>query len=144
IWDSSLNEILFDEGVKYIQGMKYQKHPLLNRKKRKMTRHYLGEKNKFEQYYLIRNCIFEPSQKGSNFNNVAECLKDISNAFFWKKPAIISSHRLNYVGYLDTQNRNRNLDSLDRLLNKIIEMWPAVEFMTSEKLGHIIENNENV
>lgn len=138
IWDSSLNESLFESGVKYLQGMKYQKLPLANTK-RVMKRHYLGERNNVGQYYLIRNCTFEPSQKKLSFNNIRECIKQIANAFFWKKPAIISSHRLNYIGYLDTENRDRNLSLLDKLLRDIINTWPDVEFLSSDKLGAIIE-----
>ena len=32
-----------------------------------------------------------------SFDNVKHCLSQIDNAFFWKKPAIITSHRLNYI-----------------------------------------------
>jgi len=139
IWSSSLNATLLKAGVKYLQGMKYQKMPLNGNKKRKMVRHYLGEQNKLGQYYLVRNCSFEPSQREAKFDNVGECMKDISNAFFWNKPAIISSHRLNYIGYLDANNKNQNLILLEKLLNKIVSTWPEVEFLTSNQLGDIIE-----
>lgn len=146
IWDASLNKTLHACGVKYLQGMKYQKHPLLRMDEREMTRHYLGKKNKFGQYYLIRNCTFEPSQKKENFDNVGECLKDITNAFLWNKPAIITTHRLNFVGHLDLKNRDRNLLLFESLLKNIIKKWPDVEFVTSDQLGLMIEwdsqNNE--
>lgn len=141
IWDPKLNKTLYENGIEYLQGMKYQKLPLVNKKNRDMIRHYLGEKNVLNQYYLIRNCTFEPSQKKADFDNVGECIKDISNAFFWEKPAIIATHRLNYVGFLDSENRNRNLKLLDQLLNIIVQKWPEVEFLTSVQLGKIIKND---
>jgi len=140
IWSSKLNRVLSDEGVRYLQGMKYQKLPLLNGERRKMIRHYLGERNELGQYYLIRNCTFEPSIHGPEFDSVSDCLNGISTAFLWNKPAIISSHRINYVGFLDAGNRDRNLRILKTMLREILKRWPDVEFMTSDTLGKIIEN----
>ena len=140
IWSSSLNRVLKEEGVHYLQGMKYQKLPLLNGNRRKMIRHYLGEKNEFGQYYLIRNCTFEPSINGPEFDSVDDCLNGIATAFFWKKPAIISTHRINYVGFLDIKNRDKNLRQLKIMLQEILKRWPDVEFVTSDMLGRIIEN----
>jgi hypothetical protein len=94
IWSMELQDTFKDNGVDYLQGMKYQKLPLENDNKRKMVRHYLGEKNQSRQIYLVRNCSFEPSLKKSNFDSVDDCLHSIKLAFRWKKPAIISTHRM--------------------------------------------------
>jgi len=145
IWSSKLNRALSDEGVRYLQGMKYQVLPLLNGNRRKMIRHYLGERNEFGQYYLVRNCTFEPSFNDAGLSSVGECLKGITTAFFWNKPAIISSHRVNFVGFLDADNRDRNLRILETVLREILKRWPDVEFMTSDTLGRVIESkNEKV
>lgn len=141
IWSPDIEPALKKGGVRYIQGMKYQKMPLLNSKKREMLRHHVGDRNVTGQLYLIRNCIFEPTQSNPNFDNVGHCLKQIRNAFSWNKPAIIMSHRLNYVGFLDEKNRNQNLGKLDMLLGNIKRLWPEVEFLTSDELGTVIEND---
>jgi len=144
IWSSKLDRITSNSGVQFIQGMKYQKLPLFyNTEKRKMIRHYLGNKNKFGQYYLIRNCVFEPSQRSASFNNVGKCLAEIKNAFMWNKPAIITSHRLNYIGSLIPENREKNLTLLETLLKKILKKWPDVEFMSSVDLGNLISSNKS-
>jgi len=65
-------------------------------------------------------------------------LLDIENAFKWKKPAVISSHRLNYIGGLNEKNRVSGLKDLNRLLSEIQKRWPDVEFMTSSQLGDLI------
>jgi len=142
IWDSSLNKSLMEEGVAYLQGMKYQKTPLFTHGKRKLIRHHLGELNEFGQYYLIRNCTFEPSLMSPNFDNVGKCLKQISTAFSWNKPAIISTHRINYVGFLDKSNRKRSLELMSELLTQIVKNWPDVEFITSNKLGKMIDTQK--
>ncbi len=142
IWDSSLNPVLAEKGVTIFQGMKYQKLPLLNSTKRKMIRHYTGEINELSQVYLVRNCVFEPTQY-PNIDSVSLCLKDVSNAFFWKKPAIITMHRLNLIGFIDEKNRTKNLKSFEILINYIQKRWPNVEFFTSDKLGEIIKKNND-
>jgi hypothetical protein len=134
IWDSGLEPVLKSSGVSVIQGMKYQKLPLFEEKKRKMIRHYLGEKNDQGQVYLIRNCIFEPTWH-SQSDNVSSCLKDIANAFFWKKPAIITSHRVNFIGHVFPDNRKKNLELLKVLIQNVLKIWPDVEFLTSAQLG---------
>jgi hypothetical protein len=141
IWSPQLNDTLWEEGVEFLQGMKYQKLPLNGDRKRKMIRHHLGEKNKQGQYYLIRNCTFEPSLHEENFDNVGNCLRDIEVSFFWGKPAIITSHRINFTGYLNPANRNRNLKQLQLLLKEITIRWPQTEFMTSVQLGELIKES---
>ena len=54
------------------------------------------------------------------------------------KPAIISSHRINYIGSLVEENRAYNLSRLNNLLKIILEKWPDIEFMTSDQLGDLI------
>ena len=69
---------------------------------------------------------------------VGSCLKEVETSFFWHKPAIISSHRVNYIGWINPANRDRGLALLDELLNRLIKLWPDVEFMTSVELGDLI------
>ena len=143
IYHSRLNETLKEAGVHYIQGMKYQKHPRLGQKKRKMIRHYTGEENAHNQQYLVRNCVFEPSQMPPGHDSVDSCLKDIANAFFWNRPAIITAHRLNFIGQLNPANRDNNLKLLKKLLTEIQKKWPDVEFLASHELGELIEAKIN-
>ena len=103
---------------------------------------YIGLKNSYGQRYITRNCFFEPSgmKLSSNTDWVNNCLKEVETAFRWGKPAIISTHRVNYTGFLSPQNRANGLKQLHNLLNKIIKRWPSVEFLTSVELGHLIDN----
>lgn len=137
-----LNKKLSDKGVSYIQGMKYQKMPLIDAEEKKMLRRVQGKKNDEGQYTLVRNCVFEPSQYPAEHDNTGTCLKAVENAFFWHKPAIITAHRLNFIGFIDPQNRERNLKQLRSFLQKLLQKWPDVEFMTSVELGELIEKSE--
>ncbi|MBE0652766.1 MAG: hypothetical protein IH594_03150 [Bacteroidales bacterium] len=131
-----LESVLNQCGIKYISQPKIQLEVLGYGKTRKVL-HYLGMKNKYGQIYLTRNCYFEPgSPLKSDWIN--SCLKDIETAFRWKKPAIICSHRVNYIGGINVNNRQKSLLELKKLLNSIIRQWPDVEFISSDLLGKII------
>lgn len=137
IWDVSLDKILAENGIKHLQGMKYQKLPKENNKPSKLIRHYLGERNIHDQIYSIRNCSFEPSNDGRKYENT---LEEIENAFFWKKPAIISTHRINFIGSLDKNNQKENVIEFENLIKNILKKWPEVEFMDTMTLDKIIRN----
>ncbi|MBK6732470.1 MAG: hypothetical protein IPG60_16435 [Bacteroidetes bacterium] len=115
IWSVALNEVLASKGVVYLQGMKFQILPMKTGERRKYCRHFLGQINRNGQTYGIRNCFFEPALTGLGHENT---LKEIALSFFWKKPAIICSHRLNFMGSLNTQNRENNLIEFNSLIKK--------------------------
>ena len=138
IWPQEFEETLNKKGVEFLQGSFVQKTPQLGNSKQRKIYHYLGERNKFNQIHLVRNAIFEPTTT-KRTNDIEICLKHISKAFKLNKPAIISSHRLNYIGNIFEENRDRNLKSLETLLSKIQKRWPDVEFMNSVKLGELIK-----
>ena len=144
-FNNSLEKDLYENGIKYINTAKKQQEPLGNDKYRINTR-FLGQKNELGQIYLTRNCFFEPSATGfevpSNYDWVNYCLKEIEIAFRWHKPATISSHRVNYIGFLHPENRERGLKQLTELLTKMLKKWPDIEFMTSVELGNLIAKNK--
>ncbi len=141
-WSSAIEKTLSRGGVKYIQGLMIQQIPTGTFEKYKKKFHFLGSRNSFGQYYLVRNCFFEPSLTRST-DPVDRCLARIAIAFRWNKPAVICSHRINYIGALDRSNRKKTLLMLKKLLERIINEWPEVEFMTSDRLGDIIANDKN-
>ena len=139
VWDSSLEPVLAANGVEYIQGMVNQLEPIAEPGYTyKKKYHYQGQRNKYGQRYLIRNVFFEPSTN-PNFNWVDDCLHRIETAFRWNKPAIISSHRVNFIGFINAKNREVNLALLLQLLQSIIKRWPDVEFMSSDQLGDLMK-----
>ncbi len=137
-WCNELEPVLKECGIEYIQGLALQQIPVSdNPLKCKSKFHYTGEKNNIGQRYLVRNAFFEP-YKGESIDHVGECLKRIEIAFKCHKPAIISSHRINFIGAIDSKNRDNNLKLFKELLLRIIQKWPEVEFTTSDKLGDLI------
>ena len=139
------NEIMMRQnGIKLIQSSHFQnKFEVAASNSLTRTFRVLGETNSDNQIYLVRNCVFEPAITPQN-NNVTQCLKEINMAFIMNKPAIISTHRLNYIGSLSEVNRTSNLKMLNELLTGIKKMWPDVEFMSNVELGKIIANEKGI
>lgn len=136
-WGRSLEKTLSECGVRYIQGQQIARYRNTEGENNRRRLRQNGRKNEFGQIDLCRNAMFEPSEN-PQLDWVNSCLKDIEIAFRWHHPAIICSHRVNFVGTINVDNRDRNLKSLARLLGQIIKRWPDVEFMSSDQLGNLI------
>lgn len=136
-WGDKVENITSKLGITHLQGTSAQRTPNYESNNIIIKRNFLGKSNKYGQKYLIRNVYFEPFSNPNN-DNVSKALSEIKNAFFWKKPAIISMHRANFVGGINPQNRDRNLKYLNDLLNKIDKYWPDVEFLSSNELAELI------
>jgi hypothetical protein len=134
-FNNSLEKVTAENGIKFIGASKIQLEPQGMGQVKKRY-HWMGKRNKYDQIYLTRNAFFEPNAPGKDW--VASCLEDIHYAFLWKKPAVISSHRTNYIGSLDPKNRANSLEKLEELLRKVVSRWPDVEFITSTELGRIM------
>lgn len=137
IWDDDVENVLSKGGVKYLQGGRVQRFPKVSNNGTTHARRFQGQKNGYNQRYLIRNCKFEPSSD-HNIDWVGKCMWDVKTAFLWNKPAIIDTHRVNYIGYINKMNRERSLRLLKELLSEIVKQWPEAEFMTSDKLGELM------
>lgn len=132
-WNKKVEKALLDRGVSAFQGIRVQKVPTGKVKVYKKKFHYMGEKNAFGQTYFIRNAFFEPTLTPAR-DAVGDCLTRIAKMFAIGKPAIIGSHRLNFIGSLNEGNRNANLKMLSNLLSQIVRTWPDVEFLSSDEL----------
>lgn len=132
-----LEDTLLDEGVSIIGMQKNQKMPLGNGKYERRF-HWLGKRLNSGQLVITRNVIFEPMSAVSG--NIETVIGDIGIAFSLNKPAIISSHRANYVGGIDENNRERGLTKLEMLLERIMKKWPDAIFLTSSQLANVMRN----
>jgi hypothetical protein len=82
----------------------------------------------------IRNCQFEPTLFNTIDKSVAKCLNQIDSAFKFRKPAVISSHRVNFSTGVSQLNGEFGLRSLRKLLQAIVKKWPDVRFISSREL----------
>ena len=82
---------------------------------------YTGKTNKYGQKYIVRNAFLE------GIHTPDMCMDQIRWAFFWNRPAIICTHRINYVN-------SRNLDNLDTLLGWVKKEWPETKFIPAHEI----------
>lgn len=137
VFKNSLNQTLAENGIQFRSTSKIQIESLGMGKTKKRL-HYHGQKDKYGIRYIVRNCVFEPNKPKIKW--VDNCLRDIDSAFQWHKPAILSTHRVSYVGALHPENRERGLKQLSSLLKEIVKRWPDVEFMTTAQLGALMNH----
>lgn len=99
--------------------------------------HFLGQEAKSKLKYIPRNCLFEPHNK--NEDAVERCMRDVVSAFKRKKPAIISSHRINFVNVKAGYNGS-GLLKLEKLLSNIVTTFIDAEFISTKELIKIMDN----
>ena len=139
IYSPALHATLKEEGIEYINVLRYHAYPLGDGQ---YVKHFLynGKRNAEGQKYVVRNCVFEPylDDCSRNANVVGNCLKNIEAAFRMHAPAIISTHRVNFSGGLEQVHRDDSLAQLKVLLDEILRRWPDVEFMNGSQLCNTI------
>ena len=133
-------EAAVKSGISYISSPKILNEPTINGKRQKRFR-YLGKIGMNGQIFMTRNCFFEPSYLGKGYQ-LEDCLGHIDAAFKCYKPAVISTHRVNYIGGLNEKNRKEGNVALKSLLKQMLARWPDIEFMTSTQLGQLIRNDK--
>ena len=134
----SLFQTLKDNGIQFLDlALLRNEHQGFNVFKKSFN--YIGKKTKEGLTIMVRNVVFEPTEdRGIDW--VFFTMKQIEMAFRWNKPAIISSHRVNFCGHIDVQNRENGLTALKSLLHEIIKKWPDVEFMAADELATYLKN----
>ncbi len=134
-WHPASETLFADKEVRALQGIRVQKVPGLNHQPAgfRKSYHFNGEKNKHGQYYFVRNCFFEPSLDPVKHGGDA-CLRQVEAAIRQGGPAIISAHRLNFIGRISPSNRQKNLQAFDALLGAIIKQYPSVKFLSTPGL----------
>ncbi len=129
-----LDAVLAEEGVRYMTQAKLRKYPKGDGKYG-FEFNWLGKKNKSGQTFIMRNAGFEPC---SGLHSVDSVIDEIRSAFYMNKPAVISTHRVNYIGSISLKNAEFGLRQLRNLIKEITNQWPEVEFLTSTELGEFI------
>ena len=135
VFPDDLEPVLADQGVSLIQGQRGNLRP--DRESNwglKIDRRHTGQRNTLNQTYSVRNVMFEPFN-GRTQDPVAQALLQIAQAFRIGTPAIISTHRINYVSEMSVTHRDKNLDELRRLLSSMKDKWVDIEFITSSELA---------
>jgi len=135
-WNDGIEALWNEAAIKGIQSPWLQS--LKTDDKLSHIPRYLGQTNRHGQTYLLRNCTFEPRKRSLGFDR---CFADVSRAFRFRKPAVISTHRVNYVGSVEPSGAAQAREELDRLIQSILTRWPETEFLTSDELYRKVIND---
>lgn len=140
IWPLDIHPDLEKCGIVALQGIKLQYIPKNSGyiKKPRILGLNIG---KSDLLFLPRNVFFEPANQ-PNKDWYSEVMNGVIRAFRNKQPAIIGSHRLNFIGKLDEKNRARNLATLKAILKKVTELYPDVKFISSDQLVNYYRNKQ--
>lgn len=141
VWNDALEKALCEIGVRGIQSGCWQNLPVCTEEGNALRRklRFTGQKNRIGQVYTVRNCTYEPAYQQTPMKSAKECLDQIMRAFHNRKPAIINSHRFNYIGSINRENARENLKGLSWLLQTIIDNIPDAEFISTAELLRIID-----
>lgn len=137
IYNTRLEPVLYNHGIRLISVAMIQKEPLGNGHHNTRL-NWTGRKRNSGIVSLTRNCVFEPGQHGQDW--IDRCLNEMKIAFRWHKPAVITTHRVNYSGGIDEKNRTIGLRKLKELLNIIVKKWPDAEFISTAELKKIMKD----
>lgn len=136
-----IHKALKANGVKYIDSP-FIKEEHQGKGRYKKSLNFTGKVNDDGLLLEVRNVVFEPTDD-RGFDWLQYSLKQVETAFRWNRPAIISSHRVNFCGHIDENNRKAGTAALKQLLKKIVEKWPDVEFMAANELGDYMASTKN-
>lgn len=128
----SLDAYVHQLGVEAIDKSFFYQRTVGNGRRRPSI-NFLRQPSEKRSGTIVRTLSFEPT-KGIESDSVGHALAQIDTAFRWHKPAIISSHRVNYAGHIDPKNRQKGLAALAELLHGIVKRWPDVRFITADAL----------
>lgn len=138
IWPDELEETLAQQRVRLLKAQRGQIRPSAMGDKLQTRRPYIGQRNSFGQFYAVRNVLFEPFEDSTK-DWVGLAMRQINDAFVWGKPAIISTHRVNYVSGMSLKHRDRSLRLLNELIRSVLVRWPDAEFISTDELIEVME-----
>ena len=124
--------MLASSGIRYMDTAMWRKEYLGGGIYRRKW-HHQGESLGAGIKAIIRNAVFEP-EPNDGIDWVNSVLKQAEIAFFWNKPLLISTHRVNFCGWMNEENRKQSLMQLDKLLFALRQKWPELWFVGADEM----------
>jgi hypothetical protein len=151
-WPKKLEPEWARAGIEVVQGWRTQKESgeepgKFTKAWRLMTRPmgHIKTKDGRTLVYLNRNAHFEPRgipDEGTEFG-MQEIMDDIRKAWRRNQPAIVSTHRLNFV-HLDGEIVTENYKQFEQLISNIIMAEPGVVFLTDYEVANLFKQGYSV
>lgn len=143
VWTAKIEKLLMKHHVLGMQTQCWQKTFRGNgTTSERRVFHYSGQKSKYGMLYSIRNCDYEPSLDGFTVETEEKCIRQIEEAFHNQKPAVINTHRLNYVGGIEEDHAEAARNGLMHILAAVVQRYPNVEFLSTPELVEKMRQEE--
>jgi len=138
VFHPDFEKTVFETGVPFLVVAHKNPTPSIDGQLTFTNYSYRQKIKKNQLNFYIRNCAFEPNDE--SYNSIETTLRQITAAFRWHKPAIISTHRVNFIGGMNKKNREDGLKELQVLLKAILNRWPDAEFMSTANMLKELKN----
>ncbi len=131
LWNDSTEAVWQAAGIRYIQtaGYRCTGRGLDGRYLQDPAILRAGQRNPFDQIYLVRNCMYEPADG----READACIRQLRQALRECAPVVISTHRYNYTR--DATLFQRSLDGLDLILKEFARLSARRRHLCSPELG---------
>ncbi|RKZ19216.1 hypothetical protein DRQ50_02550 [bacterium] len=138
---SGRNEALWTaRGLRVIQAKREQRNPdlppgRLGRMLKWLDRH-VSIVSRPDRTFIERNCRFEPAQNDDPTAVTRRCLAAVGRAWAAGEPAVIETHRVNFV-HLDQAVAARGRRELASLLGDLAQRDPGPLFMSDAEVAQL-------
>lgn len=142
-WNDEIETLWRQEGIQVVQGWRSQKKrfrrlTILDKLSRRITRPPVYRKERSHLVYLSQSAALEPmyARAGDQRYSPSTCIKRIESTWGSNRPAVIATHRFNYV-HLDQERVQDSCDMLKDFLKEIHRMNPNTIFLTDWELAQL-------
>jgi hypothetical protein len=140
VWDSACERRWVARGLRVIQGKREQRDPQrrggrLRQRLEKVLERAWARIRYPDRTYLERNCRFEPVQSADAESAATRCLEEIRDAWRRGEPAVVETHRLNFV-HLDPAEREQGQAALAELL-RALDAVSGVHYLIDAELAQL-------
>jgi hypothetical protein len=141
VWDGRCEGLWQSRGLTIIQAKREQRHPrrrsgrLHDRLQKVLARTWARLAHP-ERVYLERNCRFEPVQGRSAVASAEKCWREIQRAWQRGEPAVVETHRINFV-HADHKVAANGLVALTHLLELLQTGRPTPVYLSDVELAQL-------
>jgi hypothetical protein len=146
VWDGRCEDLWAERGLSVIQAKREQRRPLargpaLLQRAEKVLARLAARLAHPDRVYLDRNCRLETAQAADPGRVVAACHGEVRRAWARGEPAVIESHRVNYV-HTDPAVSGRGRGALDDLLTRLDAEAPL--YLCDAELAQLVRSGTSV
>lgn len=129
-WNETVERGWYQAGIRFVvtPGQRYESRDERGRLVVAGGRLHNGRRSASGIVYAVRDDYFEPS-----FGHTADrALAALESKMALRRPCLLEMHRFNFVS--DSEDQDRALAELESLLERALEEYPEIRFLSTESL----------